>query len=73
LYRFPEVFDFCKGTMRTIRISFVVSLIYNCVGLSFALTGTLSPLVAAILMPVSSISMMLIAATGTWWYGRNLK
>ncbi len=71
LVHIPAVLDFCKGTMRTIRISFAVSLIYNCVGLSFALSGTLSPLIAAILMPISSISMMLAAAVGTWWYGRK--
>jgi cation transport ATPase len=32
-------------------MSFVISLIYNIIGLSFAVQGTLSPLIAAILMP----------------------
>lgn len=72
LYRFPAVLDFAKGTMRTIRISFAISLVYNTIGLTFALTGNLSPLVAAVLMPISSVTMMLVSAAGTWWYGRRL-
>ena len=38
--------------------SFVISLLYNGVGLSFAVMGWLTPLVAAILMPLSSISVV---------------
>ncbi len=42
-----------------IIISFIISLFYNVVGLTFAVTGNLSPLLAAILMPVSTISLVL--------------
>jgi Cu+-exporting ATPase len=45
--------------MRLIRFSFAVSLLYNFIGLSYALTGNLSPVVAAILMPVSSATMLI--------------
>jgi Cu+-exporting ATPase len=38
--------------------SFGISLLYNTVGLWYAVTGTLSPVVAAILMPLSSISIV---------------
>ena len=40
---------------------YIFSLIYNIIGLSFALSGFLTPLVAAILMPISSISVVLIS------------
>lgn len=51
---------------RTILITcFVFSLLYNIVGLSFAITGNLSPLVAAILMPISSISVVFISTFGS--------
>jgi Cu+-exporting ATPase len=40
--------------------AFVISVIYNIVGLSFAVQGTLSPLIAAILMPASSLTILLI-------------
>lgn len=40
--------------------SFVLSILYNIIGLYFAVQGTLSPLIAAILMPSSSLSIILI-------------
>ncbi len=40
---------------------FILSFLYNIIGLSFAVTGNLSPVLAAILMPVSSISVLLMA------------
>jgi Cu+-exporting ATPase len=47
---------------RTIlRLCYAFSIIYNVVGLGFALSGELTPLIAAILMPLSSISIVLIS------------
>ncbi|HNA94119.1 MAG TPA: hypothetical protein PKZ72_05370, partial [Saprospiraceae bacterium] len=43
-----------------IMVSFVLSIVYNIIGLYFAVQGTLSPLIAAILMPSSSISIILV-------------
>lgn len=37
------------------------SLFYNSIGLSFAISATLTPFVAAILMPVSSVSVVLLS------------
>lgn len=41
-----------------IKMSFVLSLLYNVVGLTFAVTGNLLPLVAAIIMPLSTITIV---------------
>lgn len=41
-----------------LRIAFGISFFYNVIALTFAVTGHLTPLVAAILMPVSSISVV---------------
>ncbi|GAB5407948.1 MAG: heavy metal translocating P-type ATPase metal-binding domain-containing protein [Balneolaceae bacterium] len=49
---------FSKSSFNIIIASFTISLVYNLTGLGFALTGNLSPLVAAILMPLSSITIM---------------
>lgn len=49
---------FAKAGIRVIWASFGISLLYNLVGLGFAITGNLSPLVAAVLMPLSSITIM---------------
>lgn len=50
--------EFSKNAMKTIYMSFGLSLLYNVIGLSFAVTGHLSPLVAAIIMPLSSITIV---------------
>ncbi len=57
--------SFAQKSIRIIIWSFGLSLIYNIVGLSFAVTGQLSPLVAAILMPLSSISIMIFTSVTT--------
>ena len=47
-----------KKAITTIKMSFTLSLLYNVVGLSFAITGNLLPLVAAIIMPLSTITIV---------------
>jgi Cu+-exporting ATPase len=49
---------FAKKTIGVIKASFLISLIYNIIGLYFAVQGTLSPLIAAILMPISSVTVV---------------
>jgi Cu+-exporting ATPase len=48
-----------KSAEIIIITSFIISLFYNAIGLAFAVTGSLSPLTAAILMPISTISLVL--------------
>jgi len=57
----------------TIKMSFVLSLLYNVVGLSFAVTGNLLPLVAAIIMPLSTITIVSFVTLMSNYYARNLK
>jgi Cu+-exporting ATPase len=49
---------FSKNAMKTIYMSFTLSLLYNVVGLSFAVSGNLLPIVAAIIMPLSTITIV---------------
>lgn len=58
-------FTFSKSSFKIIKASFMLSLIYNLTGLGFAITGHLSPLVAAILMPLSSITIMAFTTIAT--------
>lgn len=60
----PAILRYSRFAMRLIQGSFVMSLGYNLVGLSFAATGQLAPVVAAILMPLSSATMVLIGTVG---------
>jgi P-type Cu+ transporter len=64
--------DFCSREKTIIYGSFVLSILYNVVGLSFAVQGTLSPFIAAILMPVSSVSIMLYTTLMSKWFARKL-
>lgn len=62
-----------KQGMKVIRRSFFFSLLYNVIGLYFAVTGQLEPVIAAILMPLSSISVVVFATLSTNYYGRKIK
>lgn len=44
-----------------LAVCYLFSILYNIIGLGFAISGQLTPLVAAILMPLSSISIVLIS------------
>jgi len=58
--KFQKLFLFSKQGKRIIKISFTFSFIYNVIGMYFALQGLLSPLIAAILMPSSTITIIAI-------------
>ncbi len=56
---------FSKTSKNIIVASFILSLVYNVIGLSIAFQGALSPLIAAILMPISSITAVIFTTTAT--------
>jgi P-type Cu+ transporter len=57
LYKFIKL---CKINKQVVLASFIVSIVYNLIGIYFAVQGNLSPMIAAILMPTSSLSILLI-------------
>ena len=74
--KFNQLYSFIKASKSAIKIikwSFVLSFIYNTIGLYFAITGQLEPVVAAILMPLSSISIVVFTTVCTNVIGRKLK
>jgi Cu+-exporting ATPase len=60
LGRLKEFIDLCVSNRRIVMASFVLSIVYNIIGIYFAVHGALIPMVAAILMPASSLSILLI-------------
>ena len=62
-----------KKAMKIIKLSFILSLLYNIIGLYFAITGQLQPVIAAILMPLSSISVVVFATVMTSILGRKIE
>jgi len=61
-----------KKAITTIKMSFTLSLLYNIVGLSFAITGNLLPLVAAIIMPLSTITIVSFVTIMSNYYSKSL-
>ncbi len=60
-----DLIKFSKTSMNIVKLSYAISFLYNLIGLSFAVQGTLSPLISAILMPISSISVVIFTTIGT--------
>ena len=63
----------CHANRNIVIASFVLSIVYNIIGLFFAVQGTLSPLIAAILMPSSSLSILLITFGSSSLMARRMK
>ncbi|MBU1099277.1 MAG: heavy metal translocating P-type ATPase metal-binding domain-containing protein [Bacteroidetes bacterium] len=64
--------DFSRTSIKVIKINFAISFLYNIVGLSFAVSGNLSPIIAAILMPLSSISVVIFSMVSTNFLSKRI-
>lgn len=71
LHKLDKFIQLSKQSLYIIKWSFIISLCYNCIGLGFAISGKLEPVVAAILMPISSISVVLFTTLATNFLGKN--
>lgn len=73
---FQQLYSFLKlskKSITTIKMSFTLSLLYNVVGLSFAVTGNLLPLVAAIIMPLSTITIVSFVTLSSNYYAKRVE
>ena len=57
--RVAELLDGARRTMRVVKRNLALSLVYNVAGVSLAMAGLLNPLVAAVLMPLSSLTVIM--------------
>ncbi|HEU6447020.1 MAG TPA: heavy metal translocating P-type ATPase metal-binding domain-containing protein [Verrucomicrobiae bacterium] len=73
LGRLAEILRLARHGVRIVKISFGISVVYNLVGVGIAAAGVLSPVICALLMPASSISVMLFACGVTTWAARRSK
>ncbi|HLW33632.1 MAG TPA: heavy metal translocating P-type ATPase metal-binding domain-containing protein [Aequorivita sp.] len=74
--RFQNLVDYVTMSKRGIMIikwAFIFSLFYNLIGIGFAVSGHLRPVVAAILMPLSSISIVAFTTLATQYAGSKLR
>ena len=74
--KFQYLYEYIKASgkaLKIIKVSFILSLLYNVIGLYYAVSGQLQPVVAAILMPLSSISIVAFTTFTTSVLNRKLK
>ncbi|MCP5353548.1 MAG: heavy metal translocating P-type ATPase metal-binding domain-containing protein [Chromatiales bacterium] len=67
-----KLLRYAVGARKVIVWSFIISLIYNAAGLWFALQGLLQPVIAAILMPLSTITIVLFTTGLTTLFSRRM-
>ena len=70
--RISDLLRFAKGAVGVVNASFVISAAYNVIGIGIAASGRLSPIVCAILMPLSSITVVAFATGITNWLGSRV-
>ncbi len=66
-----QMHRFARQSLNMVKVSFGISFLYNIGGLAYALSGHMTPVVAAILMPISSVSVVAFAIFGTQLLGRK--
>ena len=73
---FARFMGFARDNLRIIRISMGISVVYNIAGLYFAVQGLLTPVLAAILMPASLVTVVAFTTLATnylsgKWLGKS--
>ena len=68
----PHFIRLSKVAINIVIVSFIISFAYNILGLSFAITGNLSPIVAAILMPLSSITIAVFTSLTSGYFAKKI-
>lgn len=71
--KLPQYLGLSKKGLRIIKWSLILSLLYNFIGISFAVLGLLKPVIAALLMPISSISVVVFTTLATKIAAKNIQ
>jgi Cu+-exporting ATPase len=72
LAELPALLRYARQARHVIVLCFAVSVVYNAVGLTLALQGRLTPLATAVLMPVSSLTVIGLSAGAMRWLARRV-
>ncbi|GAB3313081.1 heavy metal translocating P-type ATPase metal-binding domain-containing protein [Hymenobacter humi] len=65
--RLATFLGFSRACLRVVLATFALSFCYNAFGLALAVQGLFTPIVSAILMPISSLSVMVVATVLVRW------
>lgn len=71
--RLPALLRFASRNIQLVYAAYGFAVVYNIIGLSFAVRGALSPVVAAILMPASSITIVVFGVVASNWLAKSMK
>ncbi len=69
----PQYIEYNKQSIKLVYYAYALAFVYNIIGLSFAVQGVLSPLIAAILMPLSSVSVVLFGVISSNLLAKKMK
>lgn len=68
-----QLIRYAKSAKTIIVLIFILSIAYNLIGMYFATQALLSPMVAAILMPISSVSIVALSALLSYRFAKKLR
>jgi len=71
--RLHDFFHFSKSAIKIVYASYAISFLYNIIGLAFAIQGLLSPVIAAVLMPLSSVTVVAFASLAVMLLSKSRK
>ncbi|MCB0653425.1 MAG: heavy metal translocating P-type ATPase metal-binding domain-containing protein [Saprospiraceae bacterium] len=69
----PKMTEYARKSVQLVYAAYGLALIYNVIGLTFAVQGVLSPIVAAILMPASSITIAVFGVVSSSLVARRMR
>ncbi len=69
----PQFIQLSKDGLKVIKISFAIAIAYNIIGVYYAVQGTLYPLVAAVLMPISTVTIISFTSLATRYFASKNK
>jgi Cu+-exporting ATPase len=69
--RLPDFISQSKDAVKTIKMSFAIAASYNLIGVYFAVQGVLSPLTAAVLMPLSTVSIIVFTSVANRYFANK--
>jgi Cu+-exporting ATPase len=71
-FRFLDRFlNYSKLSIKVIKMSYMLALTYNVIGITLSILNKMSPLVAAILMPISTFSIISFVTIMTNYYAKK--
>lgn len=63
--KLPKILLYANKSMGLVKWGFVLSFTYNVVGLTLAMSNMINPLISAILMPLSSVTIVLFSTVSS--------